>query len=258
MVPDGLRDFMEEKVLLYNRPSFIETDPISIPHRFVLKEDREISGFLTALLSWGQRPVILRNCQSMVERMDLEPFDFILNHTPKERKRFSDFIHRTFNGEDAMYLLKALQIIYRNEGGLEGIFSKQYRITGSIAATISGVRSGLLGHGAPKRTHKHIADPLKNSSAKRINMFLRWMVRRDQGGVDFGLWPEIPSSALFCPLDLHSGRVARMLGLLRVKQDNWKAVDELTENLRMLNPDDPVRYDFALYGLGINERFGNQ
>lgn len=246
---------MEEKVLLYNRPSFIETDPISIPHRFVLKEDREISGFLTALLSWGQRPVILRNCQSLVERMDLEPHDFILNHTPRERKRFSDFIHRTFNGEDAMYLVKALQIIYRNEGGLEGIFTRQYQITGNIGATISGVRSLLLGHGAPKRTHKHIADPLKNSSAKRVNMFLRWMVRRDQGGVDFGIWPGIPPSALYCPLDLHSGRVSRTLGLLTMKQDNWKAVDELTGNLRRLNPADPVRYDFALYGLGINEGF---
>lgn len=256
MDPEGLKDFLEGKVSLYNRPSFIETDPISIPHRFSSREDREISGFLTALLSWGQRPVILRNCHSMLERMDLEPHDFILNHSPKERMRFTDFIHRTFNGEDAKYLVRALQIIYREKGGLEGIFSSQYQTIGSMAGTISGVRSLLLSYGAPQRTFKHIADPLKNSSAKRINMFLRWMVRKDKGGVDFGIWREIPSSALCCPLDLHSGRVARMLGLLTVKQDNWKAVDELTGNLRMLDPADPVRYDFALYGLGINERFG--
>jgi uncharacterized protein (TIGR02757 family) len=152
MDPEGLKDFLDEKASLYNRPSFIETDPISIPHRFSSKGDREISGFLTALLSWGQRPVILRNCVSLVERMDLEPHDFILNHSAKERRRFSDFIHRTFNGEDAMYMIRALKIIYRNEGGLEGIFTKQYQLSLDMAATISGVRTLLLAHGAPMRT----------------------------------------------------------------------------------------------------------
>lgn len=253
-----LKEFMDEKAALYNTPSFIDTDPISIPHWFTLKEDREISGFLTALLSWGQRPVILRNCRSMVERMDLEPYDFIINHSPAERKRFSDFIHRTFNGQDAVYLLKALQNIYRESGGLEGVFSGQFMLKGDMAGTISGVRHIILGFNAPSRTYKHIADPLKNSSAKRINMFLRWMVRQDEGGVDFGLWKKIPPSALYCPLDLHSGRVARMLGLLRVTQDNWKAVCELTFALKQLDSLDPVRYDFALYGLGINERFGTR
>lgn len=190
-----------------------------------------------------------------MDLMDNEPHDFILHHSPSERKKFSMFVHRTFNGIDAVYLLHALQQVYKLYGGLDGIFSKAYQNTGEMGAAISEARSILLSFKSPSRTAKHIANPLKNSSAKRINMFLRWMVRKDKNGVDFGIWKKIPPSALYCPLDLHSGRVARSLSLLKRKQDDWKAVQELTDALRKLDAVDPVKYDFALYGLGIYEGF---
>jgi uncharacterized protein (TIGR02757 family) len=250
-----LKDLLDQKAAAYNTPRFIEEDPISIPHRFTAKEDREISGFLTALLSWGQRPVILRNAWNLMERMDLAPSQFILQHTPQERKRFGDFIHRTFNGSDALYLLKALQQVYRQHGGLENIFAQGYTDVDSLPEAIHQARNTLLSFKPPARTGKHLADPLRNAAAKRICMFLRWMVRKDKSGVDFGIWNCVPPSALFCPLDLHSGRVARSLGLLHRRQDDWKAVHELTLRLRMMDPEDPVRYDFALYGLGVFEKF---
>lgn len=254
-LPD-LKGFLDEKAAAFNGAAFIETDPISIAHGFRNKEDREISGFMTALLAWGQRPVILRNASNLMLRMDHRPADFIRHHSTAERKSFGDFVHRTFQGADAVYLLKTLQRLYVQSGGLENAFTDAYKASEDMGMTISMVRQQLLAAGAPKRFYKHIADPMANSSAKRINMFLRWMVRRDNNGVDFGIWRKIPMSALYCPLDLHSGRVSRMLGLLSRKQDDWKAVVELTENLRRLDASDPVKYDFALYGLGINENFG--
>lgn len=250
-----VKEILEEKVLLFNRPSFIMDDPISIPHQFTKKEDIEISAFLTALIAWGQRPVILRNAMQLLERMDMQPYDFILNHKTAERKAFINFVHRTFNGEDAIYLLKALQKVYREENGLEGIFNRAYQNSNDLGTGISLVKSKLLSFSAPGRTAKHLADPLKNSSAKRLCMFLRWMVRHDGKGVDFGIWKAIPSSALYCPLDIHSGRVARAFRLLSRKQDDWKAVEELTQNLRKMDPSDPVKYDFALFGLGAVEGF---
>lgn len=250
-----LKDLLDQKAAAYNTPCFIEEDPISIPHRFTAKEDREISAFLTALLSWGQRPVILRNAWNLMERMDLAPSQFIRQHAPQERKRFGDFIHRTFNGTDAVYLLKALQQVYLHHGGLENIFARGYTQDDTLPEAIHLARGTLLSFKAPSRTGKHLADPLRNAAAKRICMFLRWMVRKDNAGVDFGIWSSIPPSALFCPLDLHSGRVARSLGLLHRRQDDWKAVHELTMRLRTMDPEDPVRYDFALYGLGVFEKF---
>lgn len=251
---DELKDFLNEKVRHYNTPDFIQDDPISIPHLFSLKEDREIAGFFTALISWGQRPVILKNARLLMLRMDDRPADFIHHHSPRERKMFSDFVHRTFQGADAVYLLKALQSCYRQQKGLEQLFTEAWEASGDLGISITAVRATLLGFSAPERFRKHLADPSNNASAKRINMFLRWMVRKDKNGVDFGIWKKIPPSALYCPLDIHSGRIARQLGLLKRKQDDWKAVSELTSNLRLLDPADPVKYDFALFGIGVNEK----
>lgn len=254
--PEQLKDYLDTKVQLYNQLSFISEDPISIPHAFTSKEDREISGFLAATIAWGQRPIILRNCQSLMERMDHAPADFIRNHSPSERCRFQSFVHRTFNGTDCSYFLKALQKLVTTYGSLEGSFSHHFELNAhDLPLTISSWRADFLSFNAPDRTGKHIANPSSNSSAKRICMYLRWMVRKDKSGVDFGIWKSIPPSSLYIPLDVHSGRIARMLHLLERKQDDWKAVVELTQNLRKLDPMDPVKYDFALFGIGVNEKF---
>jgi uncharacterized protein (TIGR02757 family) len=247
-----LKVFLDKQVNRFNRPDFIAPDPIAIPHRFSAKEDIEISGFMTALLAWGQRPVILRNAWQLMERMDLAPAAFVRGHSRRERQGFRDFVHRTFNGADAISLLKALQELYQDEDGLEGAFTGAWQAEQDLGAAIHRLRSRLL-KGSPARFAKHIADPLSGSAAKRICMFLRWMVRRDACGVDFGIWRAIPPSALACPLDLHSGRVARELGLLQRSQNDWKAVQELTAALSRFDAADPVKYDFALFGLGVNE-----
>lgn len=247
-----LKDFLEEQVNRYNRQDFIAPDPISIPHQFREKEDIEISGFITALLAWGQRPVVLRNAWKLMERMDLAPAAFVREHTHRERQGFRDFVHRTFNGADAICLLKALQEVYREDDGLEGAFTRAWQTEQDMGKAIHRVRNRML-KGTPARFARHLADPLAGSAAKRICMFLRWMVRRDACGVDFGLWKEIPPPALYCPLDLHSGRVARELGLLQRRQNDWKAVQELTATLSRFDAADPVKYDFALFGLGVNE-----
>ncbi len=250
-----LKEFLDSKVNAFNCTAFIEHDPISIPHLFTQKEDREISGFLTAIISWGQRPTILRNANWLMERMDYSPHAFIINHSAKDLKQFKTFVHRTFNHIDCVYFLKALQNIYLHHNGLENSFADIHAKHHSMETTISEWRNLFFSLKHETRTLKHISNPQKNSSAKRINMFLRWMVRNDKAGVDFGIWKRIAPSDLYAPLDLHSGRVARSLGLLTRKQDDWKAVSELTLNLRMLDPKDPIKYDFALYGLGIYEKF---
>ncbi|MFM9055069.1 MAG: TIGR02757 family protein [Bacteroidota bacterium] len=254
--PEQLHSFLDEQADRFNRPDFIADDPISIPHLFSKKEDVEIAGFLTATIAWGQRPVILKNALQLVERMDMAPGSFIREHSVQERKRFNSFVHRTFNGIDLCYFIKALQQLYNNEQGLEGCFGSSFQEYDSdMGATISDVKRKFMRFRPQIRTGKHFADPLRNSSAKRINMFLRWMVRKDNRGVDFGIWNSIPASALHIPLDLHSGTVARELGLLNRKQDDWKAVTELTHRLRTLDASDPVRYDFALYGTGVFNRY---
>lgn len=246
----ALKEFLDEQLALYNHPSFIAADPVSIPHLFSKKEDREISGFLAATIAWGQRPVILKNANRLMELTDFSPHDFILNHTPAERKRFRLFVHRTFNGDDAVYFIKALQILYRQHNGLEGSFTASISQSADMATAIHNWRQLFLSFNSLERTGKHVADPLRNSSAKRICMYLRWMVRKDKTGVDFGIWNSIQPSALYAPLDLHSGRVARSLGLLKRKQNDWKAVEELTLNLRKFDAADPVKYDFVLFGAG--------
>ncbi len=249
-------NFLNEKVLIYNAKSFIATDPISIPHQFSGKHDIEISGFLTALISWGQRPVILSNANKMMQLMEFAPHDFIASAKAAEFKKLKQFVHRTMNGDDLIVIVKGLQRLYRNEGGMEALFSGlMKKHSNETAQAISEFRATLFKGSSTSRAMKHFGDPIKNSASKRMNMFLRWMVRKDKCGVDFGIWKSVKPEYLYCPLDLHSGNVARKLGLLRRPSDDWKAVVELTESLRKMDPVDPIKYDFALFGLGVFEKF---
>ncbi len=251
-----LKELLERKYNQYNNISFIETDPVSIPHKFSRKEDIEISGFLVSVISWGNRIAILKSANLMMDLMDSEPYNFIMGASEKEFKRFENFVYRTFNSDDMLFFIYSMRNVYKNRGGLEKIFEDSFNKSGNVRDAISSVRFVLLETEHLKRTEKHIANPVKGSAAKRINMFLRWMVRKDNNGVDFGLWKKIPVSSLMCPLDVHSGNVARKLGLLKRKQTDWKAVEELTDNLRKFDSEDPVKYDFALFGMGVFEGFG--
>ena len=248
-----LFEFLELKYEQYNQPEFVITDPVSVPHRFSRKEDIEIAGFMTATISWGNRVSIVKNAGKLLDLMGNSPFEFIVNFTQQDVLRFQTFCHRTFNGTDCIFFLNSLQSIYRERRGLESIFSPDKGET--LKEVICRFRQIFLLTNHPSRSEKHIANPDRGASSKRILMFLRWMVRRDKGGVDFGLWKNIPASALMCPLDVHSGNVARKLNLLSRKQNDWKAVEELTASLRRMDPEDPVKYDFALFGLGVFEHF---
>lgn len=243
---------LEEKYFQYNQTSFIESDPISIPHLFSAKEDIEIAGFLAATIAWGQRKTIVANARKMMQLMDDAPYDFVLNHKAKDLLRLNGFVHRTFNATDFEFFIKALQHLYRHNEGLEGVFTKNAE---NMQQSIHYFKKVFFEINHPQRSTKHIADPLKKSSAKRINMFLRWMCRNDKSGVDFGIWKSISPKHLMCPLDVHSGNVARKLGLLTRTQNDWQAVEELTYQLRKFDKNDPVKYDFSLFGLGIFEGF---
>lgn len=249
-----VKDFLDEKVDLYNRPSFIEDDPISIPHLYTRKEDIEISGFLTATIAWGNRKMILRNSARMMEILEDSPFEFIMDSSDCELDQAIRFVHRTFNMVDLAYFLKALRHIYKIKGGLEKIF-ETHKTSDSLQPAIHELNKIFFELPHEKRTERHVSDPYKGSAAKKINMFLRWMVRKDNKGVDFGIWESISPSILSCPLDVHSGNVARKLGLLSRKQNDAKAVAELDRVLRSFDSEDPVKYDFALFGLGAIERF---
>jgi uncharacterized protein (TIGR02757 family) len=249
-----LKEFLDLKAVQYNGPAFVREDPISIPHSFSKKEDIEIIGFLAATIAWGQRKTIIRNAQSLATLMEHEPHDFILNHTSADLARFDSFVHRTFNAIDCRYFMSALAAIYRDSGGLETVFTSLFK-SHDNASALSLFKAKFFELDHEKRTEKHVADPLKGSSAKRLNMYLRWMVRKDDGGVDFGLWNDIPTSRLSLPLDVHTGNVARKLKLLKRKQNDWKAVQEVDEALRKMDPVDPCKYDFALFGLGVYESF---
>lgn len=246
--------FLNEKVIQYNQPGFIDPDPISIPHQFTLKEDVEIAGFLAATIAWGNRRMIVKNANKMVQLMGNSPYDFVMEHDETQLERLDGFAHRTFNAEDFKCFIKSLKNIYSNHNGMESVFEK-YQTKNSIQPAIHEFKKVFFSIEHPPRTQKHISDPYKKSAAKKINMFLRWMVRNDKRGVDFGLWESISPSILSCPLDVHSGNVARKLGLLHRKQNDDKAVAELDESLRWLDPNDPVKYDFALFGLGVFEGF---
>jgi len=249
-----LKDFLDSKVEQYNNPKFIETDPIQIPHQFTLKEDIEIAGFLTATISWGNRKSIITNSKHMMELLELSPYDFVINHQETDLEKLLPFVHRTFNGEDFIQFIISLKHIYKTHNGLESIFSK-YAKKDSLQFSIHEFKKHFFEVLHLPRTQKHISDPLKNSAAKRINMYLRWMIRNDKTGVDFGIWKSLSPSQLSCPLDVHSGNVARKLGLLNRKQNDAKALNELDISLRQFDVHDPVKYDFALFGLGVFERF---
>lgn len=249
-----LKDFLDEKVEQYNQPDFIETDPIQIPHLYSKKEDMEIAGFLTATIAWGNRKSILKNAHRLMDLMDQDPFQFVMHAQQNDLEQLNHFVHRTFNSTDLKFFIIALRNIYKNHGGMETIFEKRATST-SIQPAIHAFKNIFFEIPHPLRTTKHVSDPEKNSAAKRINMFLRWMIRKDQTGVDFGLWKQLSPSLLSCPLDVHSGNVARKLALLSRKQNDAKALRELDSSLRKLDLKDPVKYDFALFGLGVFEGF---
>jgi uncharacterized protein (TIGR02757 family) len=249
-----LKEFLDTKVEQYNHPRFIESDPIQIPHQFSKKEDIEISGFLTATIAWGNRKSIITNANKMMHLLDHAPYDFIMNHEERDLDNFQGFVHRTFNELDFVQFIKSLKHIYTTHNGLEAVFSKHTK-SESLQYAIHQFKHDFFEIEHLERTKKHVSDPLKNSAAKRINMFLRWMVRQDHHGVDFGIWKTISPALLSCPLDVHSGNVARKLKLLKRKQNDGKALHELDMSLRKLDSKDPVKYDFALFGLGVFEGF---
>lgn len=252
MTLSEIKDLLDTKYHQFNTTNFIETDPISIPHLFTKKEDIEIIGFLVATFSWGQRNTILKNGKLLCTWMENEPHQFISSFTKTDLKPFKKFVHRTMNGDDMIYFLESLQHIYKNYGGLEPVLATHPNY---MQKNISEFKKLFFENPHLNRTEKHIADPMKNSSAKRICMYLRWMVRKDKYGVDFGIWKKIKPSQLYAPLDLHSGGTARKLEILNRKQDDWKSVVEITDFLKKLDPKDPIKYDYALYGLGVFEKF---
>lgn len=251
-----LETYLNEKAAAFNCPTFIDSDPISLPHRFSKLQDKEIIGFWVAILAWGQRKSIINSGNRLIELMDNAPHDFIINHQEKDRKSFLDFKHRTFQPIDTLWFLEFLQQYYRNNVSLETAFAKHLQPTDT---TVENALRGFhdlffdFDH-APHRSRKHIATPARKSSCKRLNMFLRWMVRQDDKGVDFGLWNKIKPSQLLIPLDVHVDRIARRLGLLKRKQTDWFSVLELTDNLKKFDAQDPVKYDFALFGIGVLEK----
>lgn len=247
-----ISDFLNQKAEEYNGPCFIENDPVSIPHLFTKKKDIEIAGFLAATIAWGQRRNILKSARQLMAWMDHAPYDFVVNAEPKDLKTLEKFVYRTFNGSDAVGFITALQQVYKYHGGLEQLFTTGFQKKGNIKGAIACFRNTFI-ENLPARTLKHVANPDKGSAAKRLNMFLRWLVRDDQRGVDFGLWKGIHKSELMMPLDVHSGTVARKLQLLNRTQNDWKAVEELTATLRIFDRNDPVKYDFALFGIGVNK-----
>jgi len=248
-----IKYLLDNRIFQYNRLDFIDSDPVQIPHRFARKEDIEIAGFLTATISWGQRKSIIKNANKLMDLMDNSPYDFLLEGDKTDWTRVSRFVHRTFNGDDCLFFLTSLKNIYLHHAGLESVFTIGYNSEGSIYSALSHFREVFLAIPHANRVIKHVSDVRANSAAKRLNMFLRWMVRNDENGVDFGLWKNIPASALMLPLDVHSGNVARGLGLLERKQNDWKAVEEITAILRIFDSTDPVKYDYALFGMGVFE-----
>ena len=254
MIPADIKEFLDEKVVLYNRPDFITSDPIQIPHLFSRKEDIEIAGFLAATIAWGNRKMIIANAKKMIALMGDSPYDFVMGHKEHHLEPLGSFVHRTFNGTDFTTFIKALQHVYSNYSGLEAVFARHVK-NESLQPAISEFKKIFFETPHQSRTQKHVSDPLAGSAAKRINMYLRWMVRNDKAGVDLGIWKSISPAALSCPLDVHSGNVARKLGLLTRKQNDAKALAELDAQLRFMDAADPVKYDFALFGLGVFEGF---
>jgi uncharacterized protein (TIGR02757 family) len=255
MKKDIVYELLEQKYKAYNRPAFLDNDPVNIPHRFSKKQDIEIAGFFAATLAWGQRITIINNTNKLMGWMDESPYDFIINHQEHDLKKFLGFKHRTFNDIDLLYFIEFFKWFYSEHDSLEEAFLK------SLPKKSIHTEAGLIGfhdlffslEDHPHRTKKHIPTPIRKSTCKRLNMYLRWMVRQDKSNVDFGIWKKIKPSQLLCPLDVHVERNARKLGLITRKQTDWQTVLELTESLRSFDPADPVKYDFALFGMGIDK-----
>lgn len=256
MKSQQLKDYLDAKAAYYNQPAFVMGDPVCIPHRYTRLQDIEIAGLFAAILAWGNRTTIINKCTELMELFDNAPYDFIRHHQEHDRLKLLDFKHRTFNGTDLIYFVEFLQHYYSNVTSLEFAFS------GYMSEEDLDTEKGLIGfHNMffmlehPERTRKHISSPEGNSACKRLSMFLRWMVRKDKNGVDFGLWKHISPSQLVCPMDVHVSRVATRLGLIEKPEANWKTAQELTAQLRLLDPEDPAKYDFALFGLGVIEKY---
>lgn len=250
-----LKNFLNKKVALYNQPSFIEKDPVSVPHLFTLKQDIEIAGLFAAILAWGNRTTIINNCRKLMTWMDNRPHDFILNHHDTDLKKFLHFAHRTFNTTDLLYFIEFLQYHYRRSDSLEDAFAPaaHYKHE-TVEQALVHFHHYFFSIEHPHRTRKHISTPERHSACKRLNMYLRWMVRKDNKGVDFGIWTKIKPSQLICPLDVHVARVAHRLGLIGNIKSNWSNALQLTASLREMNPKDPAVYDYALFSIGANER----
>jgi len=249
----NLKDFLDKNVDRFNRPGFIEDDPIQIPHLFTKKQDVEIMGFFASILAWGRRKTIIDKCRELTDRFDRAPHDFVLGHGDRDLKNLLGFRHRTFNDTDLLYFIAFLQFHYRHSDTLEDAFLIRREAKGpfSMERALDDFKAyffSLPDH--PARTRKHVSSPVQKSTCKRLNMFLRWMVRRDDRGVDFGIWRRIRPADLICPCDVHVDRVARHFGLIRTAGSSWKTAIELTDNLKRFDPDDPVKYDFALFGIG--------
>jgi len=258
MKRNDLKDFLDRKVMEFNQPSFIQYDPISIPHLFSKKQDIEIAGFFAAIFAWGNRTTIIQKSKNLMELMDMAPYDFCKNHSEKDLKKLLSFKHRTFNPTDLLYFVDFFRHHYLKSNSLESAFfnGPSGRINSDAESALNHFANYFFSlEDVPQRTKKHIASPAKKSTCKRINMYLRWMVRKDNCGVDFGIWKKISPAQLICPIDVHVARVAKRFGLLKRNAVDWQAAVELTEYLRELDPDDPVKYDFALFGLGAMERF---
>ncbi len=256
----NLQEFLDRKVDEYNQPSFILNDPVCIPHQFTKKQDIEIAGLFAALFAWGNRTTIIGKSKALMQLMDNAPHEFCLNHDTAGLKRLLGFKHRTFNDTDLLYFIRFLQYHYRRHASLEYAFLSHSKAAPAGGGLVEDALNGFYDYffsleDAPPRTRKHIASPKKNSTCKRLNMFLRWMVRRDKKGVDFGIWRAISPAALICPIDLHVARVAKRFGFVTRNQTDWQAALELTRHLRILDKTDPVKYDFALFGLGVIEHY---
>ncbi len=248
-----MKEFLDQKADQYNNRDFIDSDPVQIPHRFTLKEDVEIAGFLAATIAWGNRKSVIANAKKMMDIMGNSPYDFVMSHSEHDLDRAEGFVHRTFNADDFRTFIRGLQHIYRNHGGMEQVFLSHHA-EGYLHNSISVFKKLFFEVGHEQRTQKHVADPATNSAAKRIHLFLRWMSRKDNRGVDLGIWSSISPALLSCPLDVHSGNIARSLGLIDRKQNDGKALMELDSKLRAFDPIDPVKYDYALFGIGAFEK----
>lgn len=246
-----LKDYLDELVVRFNVPEFVNDDPVSVPHLFEKKEDIEIAGFLSSTIAWGNRKAIVKSAHRMIGYMDGEPHRFILDASDSELKMVSNFVHRTFNGDDFVYFIRALRMIYRDKGGIGEFFEQEYGRTSDMRIALKEFWDLFFSQEHPKRVEKHLSSIAKGAACKRINMYIKWMVRKDECGVDFGLWKTIPSSALYLPLDVHTANMGREFGLLTRKQNDWKSVEQITAALREMDTEDPVKYDFALFGAGI-------